>query len=279
MLPTGRSRKLSTSVPLRWGIGANRLCPLAAVIPPPSFRRRAAALGRPAQGGRVAHTLALYRSLAVGLLAAVLFRHCGAFGPLGGSLPGPGACRSGRGRSGRPLRRPPAAARRIRLLASGLASPWAASAPRPPPGLCSVVGGPGPGLWAPEGPGVAPPFGSLRRPSGLLPPVASPAPLSPSALLGLAWLWLCFAPAIAIVAAPRRAAASVAAGFSLPPPPPLPPRWGSRGARGLRPWGLPPPLRSPCSCGCFRRCPRGWCFLRRYAGRGQFYQGGSGFRA
>lgn len=24
-------------------------------------------------------------------------------------------------------------------------------------------------------------------------------------------------------------------------PPPLPPRWGSRGARGLRPWGLPPP--------------------------------------
>ena len=67
--------------------------------------------------------------------------------------------------------------------------------------------------------------------------------------------------------------------FSLPPPPPLPPRWGSRGARGLRPWGLPPPLRSPCSCVCFRRRPRGWCFLRRYAGRGQFYQGGSGFRA
>ena len=51
MLPTGRSRKLSTSVPLRWGIGANRLCPRAASIPPPSFRRRSAALGHPRPHG------------------------------------------------------------------------------------------------------------------------------------------------------------------------------------------------------------------------------------
>lgn len=98
--------------------------------------------------------------------AAVLFRHCGPLGPLGGRLPGPGAFRS--------PRRPPAAARRMRLLASGLASPWAASAPRPPPWLCSVVGGPGPGLWAPEGPGVVPPCGAPRRrwasaPSGCFP--------------------------------------------------------------------------------------------------------------
>lgn len=85
--------------------------------------------------------------------AAVLFRHCGPLGPLGGRLPGAGADRS--------HRRPLAAARRIRLLASGLASPWAASAALPPPVLCSVTVCPAPGLWAPRGPGV--------RPPGLLP--------------------------------------------------------------------------------------------------------------
>lgn len=167
MQPTGKSRKLSASVPLRWGIGPNGLCPRAASVPAPSFRGRPAKRRAPSPtwlGSPIRlHCTAAWPSAP---WAAVLFRHCGPLGPLGGRLPGPGAFRS--------PRRPPAAARRIRLLASGLASPWAASAPRPPPWLCSVVGGPGPGLWAPEGPGVVPPCGALCRrwasaPSGCFP--------------------------------------------------------------------------------------------------------------
>lgn len=46
------------------GHGAIRLALDGASIPAPSIRGRAAALGRPAQGGRVAHALALYRRLA-----------------------------------------------------------------------------------------------------------------------------------------------------------------------------------------------------------------------
>lgn len=78
MLPTGKSRKLSTSVLLRWGIGANRLCPRAASIPAPSFRGRGSALGTTNRIVRVAIGLSLYRGLAGGpQRAPVLFAHCG----------------------------------------------------------------------------------------------------------------------------------------------------------------------------------------------------------
>ena len=132
---------------------------------------------------RIAHALALYRRLAVGLVAAVLFGHCGGrawASPLGRRLQGPERVVR-HGAVKRPLGRPPAPARRFRLLASGLAGSLSgpASAARPPPVLCADIGGPAPGLWALGGPGVrsplvlwaAWPFCACR---GL-----SPAPLSP----------------------------------------------------------------------------------------------------
>lgn len=75
-------------VQLRWGIGPNGLCPRAAVIPSPSFRLRSAALGRPAQGGRVAHALALYRRL-VAPRGAPFLRTAGPWGPWRGGSRGP----------------------------------------------------------------------------------------------------------------------------------------------------------------------------------------------
>ena len=169
------------------GCGANRLTLDRASIPAPSIRGRAAALGRPAQGGRVAHALALYRRLAAVPLwrAAVLFRHCGPFGPLGGRLPGPGAFRSARGPSSGPLGRPPASARRVRLLAFGLAfpcrGPLRLPVPRPSSALVSVARARGFGLLGGRGCAPSVPLWAVWPPcvSWLL----SPAPLSP----GFAW--------------------------------------------------------------------------------------------
>ena len=83
---------------VRWGIGANRLCPHAASIPPPSFRRRGSALGSPNRDVRVAIGLSLYRGLAVGRLR-VPRPFCALRGPPGASplaRPLPGAERVGR---------------------------------------------------------------------------------------------------------------------------------------------------------------------------------------
>lgn len=229
----------------------------SASIPAPSFRGRAAALGRPAQGGRVAHALALYRRL-VAPRGAPFLRTAGPLGPWRGGSRGPE--RVGRHGGGQAA---PSGGPRLRLVAFVSSPPaW-----RPPVG-CRL------GFPSPAGPrlcGRWPGPGALgSRGAGGCAPFRFPAPSFRLAPSGCFPRPLCRLP---------RCLGLRGCQFSLPPPPPLPPRWGSRGARGLRPWGLPPPLRSPCSCVCFRRRPRGWCFLRRYAGRGQFYQGGSGFRA
>lgn len=141
------SQRIRTS----WRIGAIRLCARDVAIPAPSFRGRGAALGRPAQGGRVARALALYRRLAVGLVAAVLFAHCGPLGALGRRLPGAGAHLFGPGPSSGPSGSPRLRLRRLapwpflsslsRLLAFGLACPWGPlrlPSPRQPSALLSV---------------------------------------------------------------------------------------------------------------------------------------------
>ena len=150
----------------------------------------------------------------------------------------------------------------------------------PSPAVALLCGRwPGPGALGSRGAGGCAPF-RFPAPSFRL----APSGCFPRPSVAFRAAWACVALALLRSRRSHRCCAQARCCFRgcqfLPAsPPPLPPRWGSRGARGLRPWGLPPPLRSPCSCGCFRRCPRGWCFLRRYAGRGQFYQGGGGFRA
>lgn len=69
-------------------------------------------------------------------------------------------------------------------------------------------------------------------------------------------------------------AASVAVGFSPASPPPLPPPLGALGEREASGLGgsRPRPSGSPCHRGCFRRCPRFRCFLRRYVSRGRYFQ-------
>lgn len=105
---------------------------------------------------------------------------------------------------------------------------------------------------------AAPGFG----PAGLarfrsLPPCAALLSVVPPLALGgsvgrpgAARLWLLrplgrFRRSAFVPSAPLRPAARLCCflGCGVLPasPPPLPPRWGSRGARGLRPWGLPPP--------------------------------------
>ena len=135
MLPTGRSRKLSTSVPLRWGIGASRLCPRAASIPPPSFRRRGSALGTTNRIVRVAIGLSWYRRLAGGpQRAPVLFAHCGP--------PGAAPRRGGsRGRSGSfgPL----LCGRSLAAPSPWALGPWPSPSPWFGPRLCGRWSAPG----------------------------------------------------------------------------------------------------------------------------------------
>lgn len=90
--------------------------------------------------------------------------------------------------------------------------------------------------------------GAFFSARGGLPPLAasgggsSGGGCSWAALLGLrVRCWLGFAPAGAHRCSPRRASASVVAGFSPAAPPPLPPPPGARGEREAAPWGLPPP--------------------------------------
>ena len=149
-IPPGSHRELFAPYRLRWGIGANRLCPRAAVIPAPSFRGRAAALGRPAQGGRVAHALALYRRL-VAPWGRALFAHCGGLAALARRLAAAGACRSAA--AGAPvLRFASLAARRLRSWAARLpAFLRCGSFLRLGGRLCSGFAGPAAPLWAPGG--------------------------------------------------------------------------------------------------------------------------------
>lgn len=110
------------------------------------------------------------------------------------------------------------------------------------PLLCSVLALALRGFPAGSPRGLAP-SGLRGVPSSALRPPRRRAP-APGACAGLRPASGGLRPPGLFAGARRPAAAcgaSVAAGFSLPPPPPLPPRWGSRGARGLRPWGLPPP--------------------------------------
>ena len=75
----GCRSQASAANPVRWGIGASRLCPLAASIPPPSFRRRGQSPGRSrtvAFGSPVGlHCTAAWPVAPLG--APVLFAHCG----------------------------------------------------------------------------------------------------------------------------------------------------------------------------------------------------------
>ena len=142
-----------------WRIGANRLCARYVAIPRPSFRPRGQSAWRPRQHGSDRQCACTVPP--PGRRPALAGRR--PFWPLRGPWPlGPAApgARSALVRSGSPrlrLRRSapwPFLSFLSRLLASGLASPWAASAALPPPALCSIVGRPGPGLLAPWGAGV-----------------------------------------------------------------------------------------------------------------------------
>lgn len=149
----GQLSKAVSSCPNALGHRPKAFALDGATIPAPSFRGRAAALGRPVQGGRVAHALALCRRLAVPF-GAVLFRHCGPFGPLGGRLAAAGACRSGA--AGAPgLRCASLAAVRLRSAAARFPSFLLRWSFLPLVGpLCSGIGGPAARLWAPGGPSV-----------------------------------------------------------------------------------------------------------------------------
>lgn len=135
MLPTGKSRKLSTSVPLRWGIGANRLCPRAASIPAPSFRGRGSALGTTNRVVRVAIGLSWYRGLAGGpQRAPVLFAHCGP----------PGAApRRGRSRGRSGSFGPLLCGRSLCAPSPWALGPWPSPSPWFGPRLCGRWAAPG----------------------------------------------------------------------------------------------------------------------------------------
>lgn len=131
------------------------------------------------------------------------------------ALAGPAALGSPSARCGLPVRSP--------LLCSVLALAlrgFPAGSPRglAPSGLRGV---PSSALWPPRRRAPAP--GALRGPSARFwwPPAPG------------AFRWR--------AAACRRLRCLGGCGVLPASPPPLPPRWGSRGARGLRPWGLPPP--------------------------------------
>lgn len=136
MQPTGADRKLSASVPVRWGIGANRLCPRAASIPAPSFRGRGSALGTTNRIVRVAIGLSLYRSLAGGpQRAPVLFRHCGG---RQGRPPWAG-CSRGRSGSFGPL----LCGRSLAAPSPWALGPWPSPSPWFGPRLCGRWSAPG----------------------------------------------------------------------------------------------------------------------------------------
>lgn len=129
--------------------------------------------------------------------------------------------------------------------------------------LCSAWprGGPLRPRFAASGPGaprpapVARPLAALflrgGRASGCARGPARACCASPGSASCAAWVrvrgWLGFAPAGAHRCSPRRASGVLPAS-----PPPLPPRWGSRGARGLRPeCRFSRPSRG-CAAGCGR---------------------------
>ncbi len=151
-----------------WRIGANRLCARNVAIPAPSFRGRAAALGRPRPHGSDRPCACTVPRPGRALVGAPFLRTAGAAQgrpPWRGRSRGPERTCSGRGAawpppSGAPrlrLRRPaawPFLSFPAWLLASGLACPGGpASASLLPPSLCSIVGRPGPRLRAPGGAG------------------------------------------------------------------------------------------------------------------------------
>lgn len=100
---------------------------------------------------------------------------------LGRAAPGARSGSFGTGAVKRPPRAAPGSgsSHASRRLRPGVPLSGPASASRPPPVLGSVVGGPGPGLWAPGGPGVRP----LLPPWAVWPPCSlrfrPPPPLSP----------------------------------------------------------------------------------------------------
>ena len=155
---SGEQCQAAAIVRRSWRIGANRLCARNVAIPRPSFRPRGQSAWRPRPHGSDRQCACIVPppgrrpALAGRRPFCPLRPHSG----LGAAAPG---ARSALVRSGSPrlrLRRPaawPFLSFLSRLLASGLASPWAASAALPPPALCSVIGRPGPGLLAPWGGG------------------------------------------------------------------------------------------------------------------------------
>ncbi len=164
-----------------------KLCAPAASVPAPSIRGRPAALGRPAPGGRVAHSLALYRRLA-GPLWARPFSPLRALWALGRAAPGARCFSFGTG----PVKPAPPAAPGFGCVARcaspclrprvPLSGPALASLPPPVLWPCPSVGrARGSGLQG--GRGCAPLWPSCALDGSLLPPVSSPA-------LPVAWLRL-----------------------------------------------------------------------------------------
>lgn len=120
------------------------------------------------------------------------------------------------------------------------------------------LGGFGPGGFLPGGPARASPAFFRPCPPGFLLRAVRLRPAcflrrgfpsvlgaSGSALLGLAWLWLCFALAGATVAAPRRAASLRVGGFAPASLPSLPPLRGLAGSARPPALGLPPRTFGP----------------------------------
>lgn len=144
-------------VPVRWRRCRAKTGPAfaldAAVIPSPSFRLRAAALGHPRpHGSGRPYACTVPPPGAVPLCGGrPLFAHCGALGALARRLAAAGACRSAA--AGAPvLRFASLAARRLRSGAARLpAFLRCGSFLRLGGRLCSGFGGPAAPLWAPGG--------------------------------------------------------------------------------------------------------------------------------